>query len=362
MEATATPVSTLAELKKEHVFLLLKNNFGTKDLTANKTFTNVPAVDNIITKDPKTGDPTERIIRYYDGCQSIYQDEQPKEVKPEKIRSIIFEDDYKIVVRSQIKLLEFLAACNYNASNPNKREDSNQLFKLLDPRADAMESLAKINVKYDAITAVRNMNTIELQGFMLSLYNDPGRIHQLQALSKEELLYSALAYAEGQPEGVMKTLSSKKHRMRIFMNRAVGLRYIVYNANTQVITWDTGEEILRAPFGKNAIDHFIALAQTDADFKMLFKDIQERVERQMAKEQGVSMPVEEMQKEIEQLKKEDWTDGLIKECLDAGVISKSGHWFNIKGEQKTRINSLKERLREDTEFVSKLTSFLNKNE
>lgn len=97
-----------------------------------------------------------RLIRYYDGCQSLFIDEQPKD--PETIeqlvrstRELYFINGYLEVYGYDTKLKEYLDICSWNAESKFRVRTSPAIFKMLDTEAIAAFEAAKLDMQDKAM-------------------------------------------------------------------------------------------------------------------------------------------------------------------------------------------------------------------
>lgn len=84
-----------------------------------------------------------QVIRYYDGCQSLFEDEQPKDKETieqlvKSTREFFFQNGYFYVQGSDTMLKKYMDICSWNAESPMRVPSVTGLFKALDSETSAI--------------------------------------------------------------------------------------------------------------------------------------------------------------------------------------------------------------------------------
>ena len=123
----------------------------------------IPSIDEIY--DPETN--TNRLIRYVAGESSIYADEQT--TKNPVLQDIVFQGGILSVRPESASLIKYLEHCNYNQTNPNRREDKKNLFYKVDLEVNAEQKVADEETAVHATYAASTMDAQKLVGYARAL-------------------------------------------------------------------------------------------------------------------------------------------------------------------------------------------------
>jgi hypothetical protein len=251
--------------KKPIVFKLVKKN--AKPALKGRHYPSqkrLPSEEEIF--DPKTNQ--NRIIRYAQGQQSIYKDEQPEKVV---LGDVVFQNGSLIVPHTNPILLKFLELSNYNQSNPSRIKGKKVVFKLLDPEADARVQVETEIDQIKAANAVIQMDFTDLKAYARVLgvnINNGGAMirHDMIVLAKKD----PYAFMAGIDDPLIK-------RQQVLLD---GMTFKIIKLSGRSVSWlhgDTESLIVPIPIGERGVEWFAAWTMSDKDGEEVYKEIEKKV-------------------------------------------------------------------------------------
>ncbi|MGV8130710.1 MAG: hypothetical protein ACP5N7_01245, partial [Candidatus Pacearchaeota archaeon] len=233
---------------KPVLFLLCNNK---RKNQKSQIFDHIPLIDVINWTDEKTGQVTERKIRYISGATSIFADEQPDyyDAKWEKTemrpKSLTIANGQLTVSPNQILLYKFLMYCNFNKSNPSRRKDKNPLIEVFDPEAISKANNEKRNARIDAEATVRNMDVNQLRAHLVTMSNGTSTaINRYREMEEQQLRDIAYMEANKDALGFMASFQNPATKNKYIIINAVLRSIIGFNEQTNTLTWGNGEVIM----------------------------------------------------------------------------------------------------------------------
>lgn len=188
-----------------------------------------------------------RNIRYYDGCTSIFVDQQPKDrdqVKEliEQTRRRHFSDGKFGCHGDERMLLMYLYICSWNANSPFRTRTANSIFVPVDNvkratddslKLDKMEEALRLakEASFDKMVIHANYLDIPIEDY------DSGN-----ELTEEEIRSQYRKRAMRDSENFIKTYGDKKIEFKYYINKALKSGLIKVNGNNAV--WGSGDSII----------------------------------------------------------------------------------------------------------------------
>lgn len=246
------------DFKKLHTF----NFTGKKDSHPHRVQT-FKCIDKIFWKDEKTGETTERVIRFIEGERSIFADEQDltnsyadrNQVDRRIYRIKVMGNVYN-VAGNNINLLAFMRLWNINGSN--ERRDKSQEIKFFEykPEQVAKKSLeregAAIKARYKAY---QELSIDEVKAVLVVLAKDPSEYEKiLNDKMSDELRNDALVYAGQNPVKFLEILESDSMKYKYTLCKAVAMKIIKVSESGTEMTWNDGGLLFECNIGKNVLD------------------------------------------------------------------------------------------------------------
>lgn len=217
-----------------------------------KPFQNIVFTSQIIWKGQR------RNIRYYDGCTSIFVDEQPRE--KEEIDQLIAQTKKRNFLEGKFgcygderQLLLYMNICSWNANSPFRTKSADSIFVSVDTAARASKEIEKLDAIEDAITLAKeatdkkmmihgNYLGIEMYDFDTESDKSPAEIRAL---------YRRKAIED--PNAFITSYGNKDIELRYYIDKAWEQGLMTNKENPNKVVWkSSGREVcdisgLRAP-------------------------------------------------------------------------------------------------------------------
>jgi hypothetical protein len=292
----------------------------------------LPLVD-IINWTDKDGNIRERRIRYIPGSTSIFADEQPDSydlkwestrMRPRTLRVI---NGAKTIGSHETLLLDFIRNCNYNISNPSRKDGSSGLFEVYDPEANAKKANNARDLRVEAEGKVKTMSESRLRAHVIILSTDGtlDNYRKYRSMEIEQLRDVAYQMAAYDPKKFLDTLTSPQTTNRYTVINAILRDIISYDESTQVLKWKNGDTLQLPSNGMNAIDALSELSVTSTHHKSIVESLTTQLASVLSSEEKKVASNVVAPSDV----KKDIYDTLIDQCVDAGIMSVNGIWFMV---------------------------------
>jgi hypothetical protein len=310
--------------------LITANKPGSSNYEAKRMYppsVNIPIIDVIYDSESKT----QRTIRYIPGEKSIYSDEQSVKDLPKKRSEIIFYDGWKVVDETEILLLQYLRACNFNSANKNRLPGTTVIFKEFLPHVDKQVIIDKEEVEIKARASVINMP-----------FEDMKQLAKAMGLSTDrevaEIKHDLLVRAKHNPEKFLRDMNSKNMKRRWGIIEAIDTNIISLNKQNATISWVGGGVIFQGAVGTDIIEDFAEYTQNTEDGKNIFERIQRLYEKLDEKDYG-SLTADE----------------IIEKCIQSSIFTKKGQFTYYNNEKLAAgINTIRAKIDDDINFRKEL--------
>ena len=207
----------------------------------------IPSIDEIY--DPETN--TNRLIRYVAGESSIYADEQT--TKNPVLQDIVFQGGILSVRPESASLIKYLEHCNYNQTNPNRREDKKNLFYKVDLEVNAEQKVADEETAVHATYAASTMDAQKLVGYARALGINIDR-------SMYEIKWDMMNFAKSDPVAFLEGMEDPRtERVQVIMD-AEQANILTFSGNRNEVCWvlgNTRPTIIHVPVGADKRDYFV---------------------------------------------------------------------------------------------------------
>tara|TARA_R100001086_G_C11843531_1_gene259675 strand:+ start:967 stop:1851 length:885 start_codon:yes stop_codon:yes gene_type:complete len=239
----------------------------------------IPSIDEIY--DPKTN--TNRLIRYVAGESSIYADEQT--TKNPVLQDIVFQGGILSVRPESASLIKYLENCNYNKTNPNRREDKKNLFYKVDLEVNAEQRVADEETAVHATYAASTMDAQKLVGYARALGVNIDR-------SMYEIKWDMMNFAKSDPIAFLEGIDDPRtERIQVIMD-AEQANILTFSGNRNEVCWllgNTTATIVHVPVGADKRDYFV-----DWTFENEGEVVYQEILRKLGKLEALEQEEEEM--------------------------------------------------------------------
>lgn len=207
-----------------------------------KPYQNIVLSSQIIWKDQR------RILRYYDGCSSIFADEQPKDKKEldEYIKTTTpraFLEGKFGVFGDERMLLLYLNICSWNANSPFRTRSANAIFVSSNSMKIVSEETRKLEQTEEALKLAKEakVNKMLIHASFLNIPTidfDSGN-----ELTPEEIRVQYRKRALGDAAYFIETFGNKAIEIKYYIEQALLKGLITNKHNPNKLTWQSGSVI-----------------------------------------------------------------------------------------------------------------------
>jgi len=208
-----------------------------------KPFQNLVFTSQIVWNNGRVG------IRYYDGCESIFISQQPKEkdvidqlIKQTRRRNFI---DGKLVVDGYERmLLMYLNLCSWNADSPFRTQTANEIFIPKNADKIATEETKRMDTIEEALQLAKDATDTKMYihadylGIPLKDYDSQNDLStkEVRALYRKRALQDA--------DNFIESYGNKSLEIKYYINKALMEKVISNRLNPNKAIWDkSGNEI-----------------------------------------------------------------------------------------------------------------------
>lgn len=238
------------ELDKKYMFELANKNperempvidMVTKRAMPHKEF---KPFQNIIFTSQVVWNGKRRMLRYYDGCTTIFQDEQPKEkeeidqlIKQSKPRA--FLDGKFGCYGDERMLLLYMNICSWNSESPFKTRTSDTIFTAVNPDKKASIESDRLDLMEKALQYAREAGNNKMLihanylGIPVMDYDSGNE------LSEKEIRTAYRKEASRNPKNFIETYGNTAIETKYYIDKALEKGIISNKFNPNKATWGT---------------------------------------------------------------------------------------------------------------------------
>lgn len=191
-------------------------------------------------------EPGKRLIRYYDGCTSLFPEDQPKERETieqlmNSTRQRVFANGYLEVFAYEPMLKLYLDYCSYNAESPYKVPTVNAIFKPINPDMMAAKEEARLDALEMALELAKaaSEEKMFIHGNFLGVSSADETTGN--KLTPKAFRSSYRKVATEQPERFVASYDDKSIFTKYWIEKAIEGSEIRFNNNLAV--WKSGNTI-----------------------------------------------------------------------------------------------------------------------
>lgn len=190
-----------------------------------------------------------RMIRYYDGCDSIFFDKQPKEkeivqmlIGQTRRREFIWG---KMVIEGMDRmLLLYMSICSWNQESPFRTPRANVVFKSGENEKKAQEELTKLDESEKALSRAKEASFQKMKihaaylGLPLTDYDTGDEI------TEKELRLKYRRFAVENSDEFNKSYGNEKIELKFFIDKALEKGIISNKSNPNKATWGKNDSVI----------------------------------------------------------------------------------------------------------------------
>lgn len=247
-------------------------------------------------KDPKTGKYDEnsklisghrkgrQIIRYYDGCTSLFEDEQPKDIEVIKrlvdsTRDVILVDGYLFVYGYDEMLKKYLDICSWNGESPYRVPTIDPVFVPMDAEASAEKLEESLEMVEEAMTLAKkaSKNKMMFHANFLGVELVDQKTNNPHTEKVVRVKYREMAMKN--PAAFIKTYNDESIELSGFITKALDEGKLSKDVIPNQIVWKEGGSIVCDVSGltsrEGILNKLIEFAKTDkgAGFKEVLESL-----------------------------------------------------------------------------------------
>ena len=201
-----------------------------------------------------------RAMRYSINHKSPFIDEQDDTAI---LEPIVFEEGFLKVSKSNKSLQDFLEI------HPGNERNGGSVFYLSDPEKDAEDRMAELDLRTDAIIAVKSLDFNTQLAIARTLLSG-----NVDKMSTSEIKYDLMRYAESYPQDLLDAIGDPDIDLNNLAARAFKDGYVTLRGGKDIFynIADNKKKILTVPFGSDPTDMLAAWLHSDAGldfFKIL---------------------------------------------------------------------------------------------
>lgn len=209
-----------------------------------KPFQNIVLTSQIIWEGQR------RNIRYYDGCTSIFIDQQPKE--KEEIDQLIAQTRKRNFLEGKFgcygderQLLLYLNICSWNANSPFRTRSADSIFVSIDAESRADKETIKLDQTEEALKKAKDASEIKMRIHASFLGIDLMDWDSEAEKTEKQLRTEYRRVAISNPEEFIKSYGNKDIELKYYIDKALEKGWLTSKENPNNLCWKTsGRKVL----------------------------------------------------------------------------------------------------------------------
>lgn len=191
-----------------------------------------------------------RMVRYYDGCTTIFADEQPKDreeiemlMKQTNKDRLVFLDGKVGFFGDEKLLLFYMDICSWNGESPFRTRTANSVFKPHNREKEATSEAARLDQAETALGYAKKADTDKMMVHAAYLGIPTVDWDSGNDLKESEIrtLYRKAALED--PASFIKSYNDKSIETKFFLNKAWEKGLISNKINPNQAAWQSGKTI-----------------------------------------------------------------------------------------------------------------------
>lgn len=241
-------------------------------------------------KDPFSGKERARgryLIRYYDGCDTLFIDDQPKEptiLEPlmagtrelHFINGKLFVDEYDTMLKT------YCDWASWNADSPYRNPRVDAIFRLLDTEEERRAEAIKLDMVEEALALAKKATSKHMRVHARYLKIDDVDEQTMRPLSDDAIRVEYRKAAMHDPEGFVRSFNDKSIHLKQWIELALGSGELSTSLIPNRVVWaKKGSEVCDTSgltSHEGVLNKLIEFAQTDrgSDFKQQLEALYNR--------------------------------------------------------------------------------------
>lgn len=235
--------------------------------------------------DPFSGKPRSagrHLIRYYDGCSTLFMDDQPKDKETidqlvQATREVIFAHGYYFVYGYDVMLKTYLDWASYNEASPYRIPTVPVKWKMVDTEKESESEAAILELEDKAreLAKSASIKKMRIHGRFLGIQPDDEITGQ--PLSEKAYRTEYRKFAKNSPSHFVKSYNDKSIEVSTWITDAIDTGKISTSRLPNHAIWSDGEAVIMELGGLKSIDLIInklaefTLLEEGADFSEQLK-------------------------------------------------------------------------------------------
>lgn len=243
------------DINKKYVFELAAKN-PERDLPVVDMVTKRPAPHkefnpyrNIVLTSQIVWNGERRTIRYYDGCTTLFVDEQPKEkeiieqyIKQSKKRA--FVDGKFSCFGDERMLLIYLTICSWNAESPYRTRTANGIFIAQNPDKAAVVESEKLDMIETALKYAREATATKMFIHANYLGIPDTDFDSDNKLTEKEMRTAYRKEASRNPKKFIESYGNRSIEVKYYIDKALEKGLISNRFNPNKATWHPSNTVI----------------------------------------------------------------------------------------------------------------------
>lgn len=208
-----------------------------------KPYQNIVFTSQIIWKGER------RILRYYDGCTSIFADEQPKDEK--SIEQYIRQTKRRDILEGKFgcfgdekMLLMYLNICSWNTESPFRTRSANEVFKPVNADKIATQETERLDKIDEALKLAKEASTLKMNIHANYLEIPTIDYESGNVMTENEIRAAYRKEALKNPVEFIKSFGDKTLEIKYFINKALEQGIISNKYNSNKAAWQKSNNVI----------------------------------------------------------------------------------------------------------------------
>lgn len=189
-----------------------------------------------------------RILRYYDGCTSIFADEQPKDKA--EIDQFIKVTQPRAFLKGKFgaygderMLLMYLNICSWNSNSPFRTRSANEIFIATDTMKIATAESKRLDQTEEALDLAKSASKMKMLIHAAYLGIETEDFDSGNELTEKEIRTKYRSNALRDAAYFIESYGNKSIEVKYYINQALLKGLITNSFNPNKATWKNGREI-----------------------------------------------------------------------------------------------------------------------
>jgi hypothetical protein len=189
------------------------------------------------------------IIRYYDGCSTIFAADQPKDKETiddliKKTKRRHFGNGKFGVYGEDRQLLLYMQICSWNVSSPFRTRTATPVFTSVDTTAKAIAEAAKVDMMEEALKLAREATETKMYIHAAYLGIPTDDYDSGNPLTEKEIRLAYRQAAAKNADSFIESYGNKSIEVKYYIDKALTNRLISNTHNPNKATWGSNHSVI----------------------------------------------------------------------------------------------------------------------